>query len=130
MKKIFLLSASILFITLCNAQLKRTKLVQTGNSDTTWKNLSQKLNRTKITTGNVKLHTEPGKYDLYATFKNKQVTGYYAIDKRGNKIPATYAEKGTKCIACITIENGLNYCYDIDCDDLPKRKPDAVRTAH
>lgn len=133
MKKLFLLSASLFFITLCHAQLKRAKQIQPGNSDTTWHNLPGQSKRIKITNGNVRLLTEPGKYDLYASYKNKKITGYYAVDDKGNKFPATYAKQGVKCYFCIDqpgkdkVVKG-RVCYEVSCTNIPS--PKAIKTAH
>lgn len=128
MKKTLLLSTVLFFITVCNAQLKRDQELPKNGFDSIW---HKDLTHSKTADGNVKIHTVPGKYDLYASYKNKQVTGYYAIDVKGNKISPTYSTRSTQCVACIVVENGINHCYDIDCNDVPKQKPkkDAVKTA-
>jgi hypothetical protein len=121
--KHFLLLTSIVFcITAANAQTKKaTQPVQ---------DVTAQMKRTKTANGNVLLREEAGKFKLYVSYKNSSVAEFYAIDGKGNKIPATYTAKDTKCVACITVEGGLNYCYDISCDDLPKPKTNAVKTAH
>ena len=131
MKELLLLSATLFCMAICNAQRIKNNPLKAAKNDATRVDLKAKMKNAKIANGDVKIHAEPGRYVLFASYKNSKVTGFYAIDTKGNKIPATYTAKGaSKCIACITIENGLNYCYDIDCDDLPKPKTDAVKTAH
>ena len=133
MKKILLMATALFFVAIANAQLLTRKSEPSkGSSDTTWSGLSGQLTRKKVSNGNVLIHTVPGKYDLYASYKSKKVTGYYAINAKGKKIFPTYSASATNCIACITIEGGINYCYDIDCNDLPKQKSKKanVKTAH
>jgi|GEM_PF-654277 len=66
----------------------------------------------------VMIHKKPGSHTLYATGMNGKLTNLYAIDTKGNKIPATYSVK-VACMACITVKNGLKSCYIMDCSDLP-----------
>lgn len=125
MKRMLLLSATLFFVTICSAQLKRTNQIQPGNGDTTWHNLTWPFKSTKVTTGNVKLLTEPGKFDLYVSYKMKKVTGYYAIDNAGNKISVVYTYKNRmpklRCNICIT--KGENkVCYYVDCSKMPPPK--------
>ena len=130
MKRFYLLSVALLLMASVNAQIKRSKDYLKGGSDTTWYDLSGSFKRTKIVTGNVLMKQEPGKFKLYATYRKRKVTSWYAVDTKGNKIPATYTAKGAVCYACIATMGGLQHCYDVDCDDLPKPKTDAIRTAH
>lgn len=129
MKKIMLLATALLIITISQAQHKRSNDYKKGGKDTTWNNVLPK--RTNISNGNILMHQETGKFKLYATYKKGKVTNWYAIDTKGNKIPATYSAKGAAvCMVCATLPNGFTNCYQISCDDLPKPKKDAVKTAH
>lgn len=138
MKKIFLLLSVLFIFTIADAQVKRTKEIPHGNSDTSWHNLGGSKTRTNINNGDVKIHSEPGKYELYATYKNKQPTDYYAIDNKGTKIPASsvtktvdYAAKIVKCFKCVgTIDDKgtkTTDCWDVPC---PKAATTAIKTAH
>ncbi len=122
MKKILLSATLLLFITIAYAQPKRTKDYLNGG-DTTW-NSSGPTKRMKITNGNVKVHTVHGKYDLYATYKNKKVTGYYAIDAKGNKLPVSVVAKTVagssgkfKCYTCAKVCNEAGKCAE-DCTEI------------
>lgn len=64
----------------------------------------------------------PGSHTLYAAGMNGNLKYLFAIDTKGNKIPATYLTKKNSCIACIGMENGRKPCYIIDCNDVPVAK--------
>lgn len=128
MKKMMLTAIALFLLVIVHAQHVRSNQIRPGNGDTTWHNLQPK--RTKIINGNALMKQEPGKLRLYATYRKGRVTNWYAIDTKGREIPATYTAKAATCTVCIDIENELHYCYDIDCDDLPKGKLNAVMTAH
>ncbi len=124
MKKILLLTVSLLFITMVNAQVKRSKDYLNAGTDTTWNNISEPLKRTKVSNGDVKIHLVPGKYTLYAIYKSRKVTGYYAIDAKGNKIPAnkvtrpdTYSAKALKCYTCVRVCDDSGKCAE-DCTQI------------
>ncbi|MGB6093975.1 MAG: hypothetical protein WBF83_09465, partial [Moheibacter sp.] len=61
--------------------------------------------------------------DVYATYKNNKLAGFYAIDTKGNKIPATIS-KGVHCEVCVEAV-GITRCYEINCDNLPDPKKNA-----
>ncbi|MBX2934690.1 MAG: hypothetical protein KF825_10615 [Ferruginibacter sp.] len=129
MKKTLLLSVSLFLMAVCSAQYKRTNQIKPGNGDTTWHQIQPK--RMHITNGNVLMKQEPGKFKLFATYKMGKVANWYAIDTKGNKIPVTYSAKGkSTCQVCAFLPNGMATCYEISCDDLPKPKTDAAKTAH
>ncbi|WP_018630984.1 hypothetical protein [Niabella aurantiaca] len=132
MKKIMLTAIAVFLFAIVHAQLKRSKDYLKGGTDTTWHDLSGSLKRTKTITGNARLRTEPGKYTLYASYKNRRITGYYAMDTKGHKIPVTYTTKAAECFACIQVPGGISKCYKIDCNDLPEGKIEKnnIRTAH
>ncbi|MGN6292533.1 MAG: hypothetical protein ACTHMV_07285 [Chitinophagaceae bacterium] len=138
MKKILLLSSVLFLFAIADAQVKRTKEIPQGNGDTAWHNLSGPKTRTNINNGDVKVHSEPGKYDLYISYKNKQATDYYAIDNKGTKIPASsvtktvdYAAKIVKCFKCVgTIDDRgtkTTDCWDVPC---PKATNATIKTAY
>ena len=100
MEKLILLSVSLLFVTMAESQPKRQKQL---SRDTALIDLGWDKTRKKVRNGDVIVHKEPGKYDIYASFKKKQVTGYYAIDAKGNKIPATVTRDKDGCFYCIKL---------------------------
>lgn len=133
MKKIMLLTTSLLLFVIVHAQHVRTNQIKSGNGDTTWNNLTGPFKRTNTTNGNVLMKQESGKYKLFATFKRGKVTNWHATDTKGNKIPVTYTAKaGNYCQVCVILADGHANCYQISCDDMPAPKPDkkAARTAH
>lgn len=67
------------------------------------------------------IHMAPGSHTLFAAGMNGKLKYLYAIDSKGNKIPATYLIKDA-CMACIPLKNGRKPCYFIDCNDLPTSK--------
>lgn len=140
MKKIVVLSAALFFFAMTNAQIKRTKEVPQSSGDTAWHNLGESNKRTHINNGDVKIHTELGKYDLYVTYKNKQAAGYYAIDNKGMRIPASsvtktvnYSAKIVKCFKCVgTIDDKgtkTTDCWDVPCPKDVKAENATLKTA-
>lgn len=131
MKKVILTAIALFLFAIVDAQLKRTKDYLNGGSDTTWHDLTGTLKRTKITNGNILMKQEPDKFKLYATYKNGEASSWYAVDTKGNKIMTTYTAKGAAgCYVCAILPTPPPHCYQISCDDLPKPKTDAVKTAH
>lgn len=131
MKKVTLMAIALFFFTIVNAQLKRSKDYLNGGSDTTWHNQTEPLKRAKTPNGDILMKQESGKFKLYASYSKGKVTDWYAIDTKGNKIPATYTAKGAAgCWVCAVLPTPPPHCYQISCDDLPKPKTDAVKTAH
>jgi hypothetical protein len=74
----------------------------------------------------VMIYRKPGSHTLYAAGMNGKLNHLYAIDTKGNKLPATYSAKAG-CRACITVEKGLKHYYIIDCDDLPMPEKSKVK---
>lgn len=123
MKKFFFVSATLLFFNVVNSQILRSKDGLNGGSsdDTIWHNSGQ-LNRQKVTNGKVAVHSVPGKYTLYATYKNKKLTGYYAADAKGNKLPVNTVAKQSvnkfKCYTCVRVCNEAGKCAE-SCTEEP-----------
>lgn len=118
MKKILLLSIALFFFALVNAQTNRTKAVSQG-SDTTWHDQSGPLKRTKISNGTRVVQQDAGKYSLFATYKEGKVTGYYAVDAKGNKLPVSVVARPVatssgkfKCYACVKVCNEAGKCVE------------------
>jgi len=121
MKKLLFATAAVFCLTFCNAQHSKKSTQKPISNTTSQTDLRGKISSAKIADGNVKIHTEPGKYDLYATYKNNKVADYYAIDAKGNKIPATYTPMVTSCVFCI--EKGKKkVCYEVECKNIPGPK--------
>jgi len=130
MKNLLFAIVAMFCISFCNAQHSKKSTQKPISNTTVQTDLRGKVSSAKIANGNVKIHTQPGKYDVYVTYKNNKVADFYAIDTKGNKIPATYKDNGnsgTVCTACIHTKAGLVHCYEINCGDLPTPKPDAVK---
>ncbi len=122
MEKIFLLATSLLFFTITHAQAKRTKEGLNDNSgDTTWHTPSGSFKRQLVSNGRTAVHSEPGKYILYATYKSKKLTGYYAVDTKGNKLPVNTVARQSggkfKCYACVKVCNEAGKCVESCTED-------------
>jgi len=129
MKKLLFATAAVFCLTFCNAQNLKKSTQKPISNTAVQTDLSKKVSSAKVVNGNVKIYTEPGKYDVYVTYKNSKVADFYAIDTKGNKIPATYKEKGKssskmKCTFCIVNELG-DVCYEVDCKNIPDPIKDA-----
>jgi len=128
MKKLLFATAAVFCLTFCNAQNLKKSTQKPISNTTVQTDLRGKVSNAKIANGNVKIHTEPGRYDVYVTYKKRKVVGFYAIDTKGNKIPATYKKKGkpssTSCFFCIDQpDSGVGIvCYEVECKNLPKPK--------
>lgn len=126
MKVFLFLGLSLLLVNLVNAQLNRSKDYLNVSSDTTWHSTGQ-FSRQKVANGNVLVHTQAGKYKLYASYKNNAVTGYYAIDATGTKVNATVSRRGKGgCYYCIRLPEPNNktlvLCWWTDpCQASPER---------
>ena len=121
MKKILSITVCLFFIMVANAQLRW------GQGT----NITKAVESCRKANGTALLHTE-GATKLYVTFKNSKVSEYYAIDGNGKRIPATYSsskEAATKCYVCISIENGTNVCYEVDCANIPSGKTKAFQNS-
>ncbi len=142
MKKILLMATALFFVAIANAQLLTQKSEPSkGSSDTTWSDLSGQLTRKKVSNGNVLIHTVPGKYDLYASYKSKKVTGYYAIDAKGKKLPVSIVARPVatssgkfKCYICVKVCNEVGKCAqsctEDPCPDVTGVVKTVVKTAH
>ncbi|MBK8140013.1 MAG: hypothetical protein IPK57_02730 [Chitinophagaceae bacterium] len=68
------------------------------------------------------VHDEPGRYTLYATYKSKKLTGYYAVDAKGNKLPVNTVAKQSgskfKCYICVRVCNDEGKCAE-NCTEDP-----------
>lgn len=88
---------------------------------------SKQLTIVKKQSGQSLVHTEPGKFKLYAKFAKNMVTGYYAIDNGGKRTEATYKRNQNTggstvaCVVCIVVR-GIPTCFQISCDDVPTPK--------
>ncbi len=121
MKAFMLLAMSILIFSLTYGQPKRTKEGLNGNGDTTWHS-SGPYKRQLISTGRQTVHSEPGKYTLYAIYKNKKLTGYQAVDSKGNRLPVNTVAKQSdgkfKCYTCIRVCDDTGKCVE-NCTEDP-----------
>lgn len=118
MKKILLLTTALVFFALANAQTNKTKTVSQA-SDTTWRDQSEPLKRAKIANGTRVVQQEAGKYSLFATYKEGKITGYYAVDAKGNKLPVSVVARPVatssgkfKCYACVKVCNEAGKCVE------------------
>lgn len=131
MKKVSLPIMLILFAFVANAQLKKAHNYHSEGSDTIWSKINERLVKKNVSNGDVRIHIEPGKYDIYVSYKKGKVFNYYAVDIKGKKIPVSYmAKDDMTCRFCIT--RGLDIiCYDVDCSKLPPPIEKAtIKTAH
>lgn len=121
MKAFMLLAMSILIFSLTYGQPKRTKEGLNGNGDTTWHS-SGPYKRQLISNGRQTVHSEPGKYTLYAIYKNKKLTGYQAVDSKGNRLPVNTVAKQSdgkfKCYTCIRVCDDTGKCVE-NCTEDP-----------
>ena len=93
--------------------------------------ISAKIESSKKQKGEALIHTEEGKYKLYASYSKKKLTHLYAIDITGKKIDATYTKEknmadGERCFACIDFL-GLTICHAIDCGQVPPPKTKSMQ---
>lgn len=121
MKAVLLLAISITLFSMAYGQPKRTKEGLGGNNgDTTWHS-GGPYKRQLISNGRKPVHSEPGKYTLYATYKNKKLTGYQAVDSKGNNLPVNTIAKESggkfKCFTCVRVCNDAGKCAD-DCTEI------------
>ena len=100
------------------------------NAQSSKTNLNSKVEAGRKANGSVLIHTEEGKYKVYASFKKNKVSEYYAIDMDGNKIKPTYASKaGLKCSFCI-IRGDHVVCYEVECTNIPSPKQIAIKASN
>lgn len=114
MKRILLMATALLFFTMAHAQVKRTKQgLSSDSGDTTWHGPNK---RQLVSNGRTAVYTEPGKYTLYATYKNGKVAGYDAVDTKGNKLPVNSVAKQSggqfKCYTCVKVCNEAGKCAE------------------
>jgi hypothetical protein len=92
--------------------------------------ISKKIETSKKQEGVALIHTEKGKFKLYASYGKNKLTSLYAIDGTGEKIGATYKEnpaaKGVTCVVCVIVL-GKSTCYLISCDQVPSPKDKAIK---
>lgn len=118
MKQIILTAVvAFLFCVGANAQSPKT-------------NLNSKVEAGRKANGPVLIHTEEGKYKVYASFKKNKVSEYYAIDMDGNKIDATYpVANSSRCYFCISNGGASDrICYEVECDFIPSPKQVAIKS--
>ena len=119
MKYLFLVVLGIFSLGLVNAQKAR----KTGDTNaSTALNLNSQVNRARKANGTALIHTEQGRFRLYATFANNKVSGYYAIDQNGKKINPVYPTGGAQalfCQVCINSGGTNQTCYEVDCSKIP-----------
>lgn len=91
-------------------------------------NINAKVETSRKANGDVLIHTEEGKFKVYASFKKSKATGYYAVDMTGNRISPTYEAKGVtpRCFFCIHV-NGDSVCYEVECTNIPPLKKAAIK---
>ncbi len=130
MEKLLLLAVSLLFVTMAAAQPKRQKHTP---GDTVVIDLGGEISRRKIRNGDVMIRKEKSGHALYASFKKKKLTGYYAVDAKGNRIPADLTRVKGGCFYCIKLPEPdgsfLVLCWWSEpCDPGPMdRKPSKSR---
>jgi len=122
MRRLLFVISAICITIAASSQTHKTNT--SGNSNTS-------SGQAKITNGDVYLHTVKGKYKIYATYVNSKVTGYYALDSNGKKIPArimtkpdktnTTAKK-LKCYTCVKVVDTstgkiAEDCTEVSCPD-------------
>jgi len=138
MRKYILVVSAIFCASFVNAQTRRTNQAdasQTSNNSTTG------ARRTKLINGDVFLYTMKGKYKLYATYVNNKVVSYYAIDAKGNKLPASILTKPDntsvrklKCLTCVRVVDvvtgkSAEECEEIPCPDNITGEKATIKTA-
>lgn len=89
-------------------------------------NLNSKVEAGRKANGTVLIHTEKGKYKVYASFKKSKVDSYYAIDAAGKRVEVTYNAELT-CTFCIS-KDGALICYEVACTNIPAPKLTATKT--
>ena len=94
-----------------------------ANAQSPATNINAKVEAVRKANGTVLVHTEEGKFKVYASFKKSKVTEYYAMDMNGNRINPSYpaSKEGVTCYVCIESPGGT-FCYNIDCKDIPPLK--------
>ena len=98
--------------------------------------LAKMRSENKLTTGRILIRSTTAKrntpaFKLWATLEKGKVTEWQAVDANGKNLQTTVARKrkkdkkgivGLNCMACVTMPNGSQQCYRIDCDDAPPPK--------
>ena len=105
-------------------QLKPNAAAGLGVRDTTTKRLyvAKTVAASRVRNGSVLLHSQTGKYRLYAALKNGRVVDYTATNFRGQKLKTTVSGTVAKthCMVCVIGDDGKQVCWLIDCKDLPR----------
>ncbi len=115
MKYFILVLIGLFSIGLVNAQLPR----KTGDTKaSTALNLDSQVDRARKPNGTALIHTENGRFRLYATFSNNKISGYYAVDQNGRRLNPVYPTGGTKGLFCQVCINTTT-CYEVDCTKIP-----------
>lgn len=136
--KMLLLTKVLFFFVIGNAQVAKFKEIPKIGNDTIWHIIDHQLKIAKIPDGDARIRTVPGKYDLYASYKSNYVTGYYAVNIHGVKIPVgiiskTYSANLVKCFACVNFADEQKIkktdCWDVFClKTNTKDKNDIIKT--
>lgn len=111
----------ILSILLCSFFFSAVEAkAQPASSD-----ISKKIAAKAIEKGDVLVHTEKGKYKLFASYDKKKLTGMYATSTDGKNLEVTYkrSQQGSSviCIVCVLV-NAIPTCHRISCDEVPGPK--------
>ena len=122
MKKyiVFLLFTGSVMI--ARAQYTGTKKANTVFTENNLSVIKQK----RMDNGDVFLTTSALGYKLFATYANAKLTGYYAIDIKGRKLPATSFQKRTntsartlKCFTCVRVVDTDTGKSAEECTEIP-----------
>ncbi len=85
---------------------------QKGMAQTDTLNIAAKIETAKKKTGTALVHTEKGKFKLYAVFKNNVATEWYATDMKGNRLKAAASNQSQNCKICVIMPDGVQICFN------------------
>lgn len=73
--------------------------------------ISDQINKKKITNGTVVVYEANGKYKIYATYKKGKLTEWYGMGEGGKKIKSSpVALTPTTCEDCMILPGGVTVC--------------------